>query len=94
MSWSVTYNKIDRDTVLPVDVVEMMMTQHIMYPADMQNALDLAKKAGLQSGVLTGMRTPNPAGGPEVIDISIRGFVEPADFNSVIKGILESGPGG
>ena len=93
MSWSITFNKIDQDTQIPADVIEAMMTQHIMYPADMAVALNVAKSQGIKSGTLTGMRTPNPAGGPEVIDISIRGLADAVDFNSVIKDILSAGPG-
>ena len=93
MSWSITYNSIDENTVIPADVVEQMMTQHIKYPDDMWLALHLARASGMKSGTLTGMRTPNPSGGPEVIDISVRGLVEPADFNSVIRDILKAGPG-
>lgn len=68
------------------------MTQHIKYPTDMQLALETARAAGLRSGVITGCRTPNPSGGLEVIDISIRGLVEPADFNSEMIRILGTGP--
>lgn len=93
MSWSVTFNEIHKDTAIPADVVEGMLTQHIQYGVDMMAALSLAKIVGMKSGTLTGMRTPNPYGGPEVIDISIRGFVEPTDFNEQIKRILGTGPG-
>lgn len=92
MSWAVTFNEINEKTRYDTDEVEYMMTQHIMYPADMELALKLAREAGVKSGTLSGCRTPNPSGGPEVVDISIRGLVEPADFNLMIKKILGTGP--
>lgn len=65
------------------------MTQHIRYPQDMSLALKLAKRAGLKTAVLTGCRTPNPYGGDEVIDISVRGMVMATDFQSVMKEIIK-----
>lgn len=94
MSWSITFNEISKDTAIPPDVVEGMLTQHIQYGADMMAALTLAKRIGMKSGTLTGMRTPNPYGGPEVIDISVRGLIEATDFNQEIIKILGTGPDG
>ena len=68
------------------------MTQHIKYPQDMSLALEIAKRAGFKSAVLTGARTPNPYGGDEVIDISVRGTVVATDFNTMMKEILAYGP--
>jgi hypothetical protein len=92
MSWSVTFNDLDNTSQIPPETVEWMMTQHIKYPHDMELALNLAKKAGLKSAVITGARTPNPYGGDEVVDISVRGMVIATDFQSVMKEILGYGP--
>src|SRR5713226_9108420 len=75
MSWSVTINNIPEYKGFDSDVIERMLTQHIAYPGDMQLALNLARQVGLKSCVLTGMHTPNPYGGDEVVDISIRGML-------------------
>lgn len=88
MSWSITFNYLDNTSQIPADVVEGMMTQHIKYPHDMELALNLAKKAGLKSAVITGFRTPNPYGGDEVIDISVRGMVIATDFQAEMKAII------
>lgn len=88
MSWSVTINNLKDFKHFPQKVIEDMMTQHIQYPKDMYIALELAKKSNLSSCVLTGMRTPNPYGGDEVVDISVRGHVEALDFQQEMKRIL------
>jgi hypothetical protein len=92
MSWSYTVLGKVQDFVLPADLIEEMSTQHIAYPADMQRALDLAKVTGLMSATCTGGRTPNPYGGPETIDISVMGTVEPVDINEMIRQIIKKGP--
>jgi hypothetical protein len=92
MSWSFTVNGSVQEFVLPVALVERMATVHIMYPYDMQLALGMAKNAGLKSATCTGIRTPNPYGGAEVIDISVRGTVDAVDFNEMIKSLIASGP--
>lgn len=88
MSWSLTFNYLDNTTQIPANILEDMMTQHIMYPKDMSLALEVAKRAGLKTAVITGCRTPNPYGGDEVIDISVRGMVMATDFQSVMKEII------
>jgi hypothetical protein len=92
MSWSVTINNLPEFKGFDADVIESMMSQHIAYPQDMMTALEMARKTGLKSAVLTGMRTPNPYGGDEVIDISVRGMVEATDFNAMMRRIIEHGP--
>lgn len=69
-----------------------MMTQHIAYPGDMILALEMAKRAHMKTAVLTGMRTPNPYGQDEVVDISVRGMLEATDFYTEMKRILAHGP--
>lgn len=92
MSWSFTVNgNIDTFT-LPVDLIEYMLTQHVEYASDMGYALDLAKRIGLKSATCTGYRTPNPYGGPEVVQISVMGAKEPVDFNDLIRSLIASGP--
>jgi hypothetical protein len=92
MSWSVTINNLPEFKGFDADLVEKMMTQHIAYPGDMLLALEVARKAHLKSAVLTGMRQPNPYGGDEVIDISVKGMAEAIDFQSEMKRILQHGP--
>lgn len=91
MSWSFTINDLQPDSAIPVETVEYMMTQHIAYVNDMTLALEMGKRAGLKSATFTGCRTPNPYGGDEVVDISVRGHVNATDFNAEIKRILEAG---
>lgn len=93
MSWSITINNLPEFEGLPPEVVEQMITQHIAYPGDMQIALTAARRAGFKSCVLTGGRTPNPYGGDEVVDISIRGMLEATDFQKEMNKILKAGPG-
>jgi hypothetical protein len=92
MSWSITVNGVQDYDQFPPEVIEQMITQHIAYPSDMMKALQLAKDCGFKSAVLTGMRTPNPYGGDEVVDISVRGMLEATDFQSEMKKILKAGP--
>lgn len=92
MSWSITINNLPEFKGFSAEVIEQMMTQHIAYPHDMKTALEMARKTGLKSAVLTGMRQPNPNGGDEVIDISVRGMAEAIDFNAAMRSIIEHGP--
>jgi hypothetical protein len=92
MSWSITVNNVQSYDQFPDNIIEQMLTQHIAYPGDMMKALKLAKDCGFSSAVLTGMRTPNPYGGDEVVDISVRGMLEATDFQSEMKKILQAGP--
>ena len=92
MSWSVTLNDITAETAIPQDVFERMLTQHLTYAEDMILALDVAKKARFKSATLTGFRTPNPYGGDEVAEITVRGFTESRDLNEQMLGIIKMGP--
>lgn len=92
MSWSVTINDLEHFVDFDTQLIEDMMTQHIKYPRDMRRALEMARRTGLASCVLTGMRTPNPYGGDEVVDISIRGHMEALDFQAEMKRIMRAGP--
>lgn len=69
-----------------------MLTQHLEYPADMELALNVAKKARLSSAVLTGGRTPNPYGDDEVVDISIRGMAKAVSFDAAMLRNIHAGP--
>lgn len=94
MSWSATYNnlrEIAEPNLSEVDI-EYMQSQHPEYISDFAKAFALAKELNLNSVVLTGMRTPNPAGPDEVIDISVRGFAYAADFQGEMRKIILSGP--
>ena len=51
-----------------------------------------SRKGAVYAAVLTGMRQPNPYGGDEVIDISVKGMAEAIDFQSEMKRILQHGP--
>lgn len=94
MSWSVTVNNLrEIDTLnLPEVTYNFIASQHAEYISDLGRAFDMAKAMGLASATLTGFRTPNPYGGPEVIDISVRGFAEAPDFNAEVKRIIAMGP--
>lgn len=94
MSWSATYNnlrEIAEPNLSEVDI-EYMQSQHPEYLSDFARAFALAKELNLNSVVLTGMRTPNPAGPDEVIDISVRGFAYAPDFQGEMRKIILSGP--
>lgn len=93
MSWSITIHNLSdyTDEALSVDGV-MLTDEHPEYDHDMHLALEMAKRAGLQSAVLTGMRAPNPYADDEVVDISIRGMVKAANFTEAMKGIVSHGP--
>lgn len=93
MSWSVTFDNLTDDTEIPHEHVEKMITQHILYGKDMQIALKAAKRAGFKSCTISGGRTPSPLpGGDEVVDISLRGFMNATDYNEEVKRILRTGP--
>lgn len=94
MSWSVTFNDLrERDSPsLPEATLEYLGSQHPEYLNDLAKAFALAKELDLASAVLTGMRTPNPYGGDEVLDISVRGMIAAPDFNAEMKRIVQAGP--
>ena len=99
MSWSLTINDlqhVDIDTFWSnaevLQNIEYFITQHPKYADDLGLALALAKAAGLKSCVLTGMRTPSPYGGDEVVDISVRGMTEATDYQAAVKAHIMAGP--
>lgn len=93
MSWSVTINNLDEFGGFDHATVEYMITQHPLYYQDMMLALEVARKAGLKSAALTGMRTVSPYGEDEVVDISVRGMVTGTDFQKSIRDAIAAGPG-
>lgn len=95
MSWSITINNLPDYSGFDEFTIEKMVTQHILYPFDMQLALDAAKKAGLKSAVLGGGRTISPYTGEEVVTITITGMSDSTDFNAAMKRIVvqSEGPG-
>jgi hypothetical protein len=93
MSWSVTVNDVDGYEELSLDLQEYFASQHPGYVRDAMAALALAKAVGLRSATLSGGRTPNPYGGDEIADISIRGTPIYKDFLLEMREIIASGPG-
>jgi len=94
MSWSATFNnlrEIESPNLSEVEA-EYMGSQHPEYLHDFAKAFALAKELNLASAVLTGMRTPNPFGEDEVVDVSIRGFAYAEDFQGEMRRIILSGP--
>ena len=93
MSWCVTVNDVQERDELPLDKQEFFASQHASYPRDAAVALALAKAAGLRSATLSGARTPNPYGGDEIVDISVRGTPVYTDFLREMRELVTSGPG-
>jgi hypothetical protein len=93
VSWSITVNDVQEMEGFPVETVELFASLHPSYPRDSQVALDSARAAGLKSATLSGGRTPNPYGGDEIVDISVRGTPVYKDFLSEMREIIRSGPG-
>jgi hypothetical protein len=93
MSWSVTVNDIQTRESLPLETVELFSSLHPSYPRDAQAALVMARALGLTSATLSGGRTPNPYGGDEIADVSVRGTPVYKDFLSEMREIIASGPG-
>ena len=91
MSWAVTVNDIENYEGFPLDLQEFFVSQHASYPRDATLALTVAKLAGLRSATLSGMRTPNPYGGDEIVDISVRGTPLYKDFLLEMREIIASG---
>lgn len=77
--WSVTVHNMGPDSMLEDETLASFY-EHPEYKHDATIALEMAKRAGLKSANLTGMRAPNPYGGDEVVDISIRGMASAPDF--------------
>jgi len=93
MSWSVTVNDIPNFGGFALGTQEFMSGQHPAYARDAELALKLAKEAGLKSATLSGMRTDNPYGGDEIVDISVRGTPIYKDFLAEMSEIIRAGPG-
>lgn len=89
MSWSVTINDVPGTERFDLDLQEHFASLHPAYPRDMDAALAFAKAVGLKSATLTGMRTPNPYGGDEIVDISVRGFPTSNDFIAEMREIIK-----
>jgi hypothetical protein len=93
MSWSVTVDNLSESSLrLPPDIEEYIGSQHPLYLSDLELAFEMAKRLGFASATLTGMRTPNPYGDDEVVDVSVRGLMVAKDFNATVKSIVEAGP--
>lgn len=92
MSWSVTVNDIENYEGFPLELEEFFASQHPAYPRDAMMALGLARATGLQSATLSGCRTPNPYGGDEIADISVRGTPVYKDFLHEMREIIRAGP--
>lgn len=93
MSWSVTVNNIQDFEGFDLDTLEFFASQHASYPRDAMYALTIAHMLGLKSATLSGGRTPNPYGGDEIVDVSVRGTPLYQDFLSEMREIIGSGPG-
>jgi hypothetical protein len=92
MSWSVTINDVQEFEKLDVSTEEYFSSQHPSYPRDVAAALAVAKAVGLRSATLSGMRTPNPYGGDEIVDVSVRGTPIYKDFLQEMQEIISNGP--
>jgi len=93
MSWSVTVNNLPEYEDFPLDTQEFFASLHPSYPRDAATALTLAKQCGLRSATLSGCRTPNPYGGDEIVDISVRGTPVYNDFLLEMREVIAAGPG-
>lgn len=93
MSWSITVNNLQEYEDFPLETQEFFASLHPSYPRDATNALAVAKLCGLRSATLSGGRTPNPYGGDEIVDVSIRGTPIYIDFLSEMREIIATGPG-
>lgn len=92
MSWSITINNLPSFEKFDQGMLNIQAAEHPKYPEDMKIALICARLLRMGSVTLTGMRAPNPYGGDEVIDVSIRGFPAPGDFVNEMRRIIFSGP--
>lgn len=85
--WSVTIHGLEFYTF--EEETLQAFYEHPEYQHDANIALEMAKRAGLKSATLTGMRAPNPYGGDEVVDISIRGMAKAPDFQAAMSEIIK-----
>lgn len=96
MSWSLTFNDLRQYgpdlPVLPEHITDYIGSAHPEYLNDLSRAYHLAKELDLGSVTLCGTRTPNPYGGDEVIDISVRGHINAPDFHGEMLRIITAGP--
>lgn len=92
MSWSYIINGSVQEYELDRLVIEDAATQHLGYPADMLLALRIAKAAGFRTCVCTGFRTPNPYGGDETAEITVRGTAMPVDYIEMTRRLIAEGP--
>jgi hypothetical protein len=92
MSWSVTVNNLEEYEGFPIETQEFFASNHPSYPRDAANALAIAKQLGLRSATLSGCRTPNPYGGDEIVDVSVRGTPIYIDFLREMREIIATGP--
>lgn len=93
VSWSVTVNNIPEFEGFDLKTEEYFASQHPAYPRDAVFAATTAKAIGLKSATLSGGRTPNPYGGDEIVDVSIRGTPIYNDFLQEMREIVTRGPG-
>lgn len=92
MSWSITVNNIPEFEGFDLDTQEYFASQHASYPRDANDALIVARMLGLKSATLCGARTPNPYGGDEIVDVSVRGTPIYQDFLGEMQEIIRQGP--
>lgn len=88
MSWSVIVQDVQSFERFDEPTTQKLVSSHIMYPFDANQALIAAKQAGLKSATLSGSRTPNPYGSDEVCTISIVGFVNAVDFITTMQELV------
>lgn len=92
MSWNITVNNIPEFDSFDLETQEFFASQHASYPRDANDALLMARMLGLRSATLCGARTPNPYGGDEIVDVSVRGTPIYQDFLSEMREIIAQGP--
>lgn len=93
MSWSIVVHDLPEFEGFEFETEEYFASHNASYPRDAQVALEMARKAGLKSATLSGGRTPNPYGGDEIVDISVRGTPRYKNFLSEMREIIAGGPG-
>lgn len=91
MSWSVELSNIEHIESIPEAVMEDLARQHLMYRSDILLAFEMAKRAGFKSAMIVGFRTPNPSGGDEAAEITVRGLTGAVDYNKAILKIIGEG---
>lgn len=93
MAWTITVNDLqDIDTDKVKEACIGFTGEHPEYEHDVLLALEMARRAGLSSATLTGVRAPNPYGTDEVIDISVRGLAQSSDFITGMMTVISAGP--